>query len=84
VDDPGLGLVEREAPGLQPPGELFLDLLGLRAGRAQYGQVIGVPDQDRRSGTARRVAPPSQYLTPAACSMPCSATFMITGLITPP
>jgi hypothetical protein len=27
---------------------------------------------------------PSQYLTPAACSMPCSATFIINGLITPP
>src|SRR6201995_4752930 len=32
--------------GAGSPG---LDLLGLRAGRAQYGQVIGVPDQDRRS-----------------------------------
>jgi hypothetical protein len=43
-----------------------------------YRTRTGVP------GTARRVAPPYQYLTPAACSMPCSATFMITGLITPP
>ena len=68
VDDPGLGLVEREAPGLQPPGEPFLDLLGLRAGRAQYGQVIGVPDQDRRSrdgaqgGAALPVPDPGRLL----------------------
>jgi hypothetical protein len=34
-------------------------------------------------GTARKV-PPSQYLTPAASSMPCNATFIKHGLITPP
>ena len=34
-------------------------------------------------GAARKV-PPSQYLTPAASSMPCNATFIKHGLITPP
>jgi len=49
-----------------------------RAARSSaYLTRTGVP------GAARRVLP-SQYRTPAACSMPCSATFMSAGLITPP
>ena len=58
-----LGLVEGKPTGFQPPGKPGLDLLGLRAGHAQDGEVVSVSDQDgaaaiRAPGvTALRVVP---------------------------
>ena len=56
VNDPRLGLVERKAPGFQPPGKPRLDLLGLRAGGAQDGQIVGVSHQNRGTGNGTQGA----------------------------
>ena len=50
VGDAGLGLVEGQPPGLQPPGEPLLDVLGLLTGVTQGEHIVGVPHQDRGAG----------------------------------
>jgi hypothetical protein len=42
VGDAGLGLVEGQASGLQPPGELLLDVLGLLTGVTLGEHIIGL------------------------------------------
>ena len=49
-DDTRLVLVEPQPSRFKPPGQLRLDLLGLRCVRAECDQVVGVADHDRRFG----------------------------------
>ena len=49
VDNTCLVLVEGQAPGRQPLSQARFDLFGLRLGRAQGDQIVGIADQHRRA-----------------------------------
>jgi hypothetical protein len=62
ADDPGLGLVEGQAPRRQPLSQPSLDLFGLLSGVTAGDQIVGVPRQ--------RWAVAGQFSGVAAGSMP--------------